>query len=141
MRSWPTAARSWPGPTARPGRPGRKSCRRNSRPAICPRPSPLICRHRPASTPSIRACSFCYLVGLAALGCEQAAPEPVGGAPPAEEKAPLVQDRVAGKPWKQVLLVRTPDGGIQPQALEHKGQIHLVYFKGDPAGGDVFYVK
>ncbi|MGH7174034.1 MAG: hypothetical protein ACRELF_07440 [Gemmataceae bacterium] len=43
-------------------------------------------------------------------------------------------------PYKHVLLVRTPDGGIQPQAVEHKG-IHLIYFKGDAKGGDVYYVK
>ena len=41
-----------------------------------------------------------------------------------------------------VTLMRTPDGGIQPQvALDRKGVLHLIYFKGDPAAGDVFYVR
>ena len=42
----------------------------------------------------------------------------------------------------QVEVIRTPDGGIQPQAvIDVAGTIHLVYFKGDPAGGDLFYVS
>src|SRR5262249_21185542 len=37
-------------------------------------------------------------------------------------------------------LLRAPDHGIQPQvAVDAKGVVHLLYFKGDPAGGDVFY--
>ena len=40
-----------------------------------------------------------------------------------------------------VALLRTPDGGIQPQAVVDKsGRIHLVYFKGLPRAGDLFYV-
>lgn len=39
-------------------------------------------------------------------------------------------------------VLPTPDGGIQPQAvMDAKGVLHLVYFKGDAAGGDVFYVR
>jgi hypothetical protein len=42
----------------------------------------------------------------------------------------------------QVEVIRTPDGGIQPQAvIDSSGTIHLVCFKGDPAGGDLFYVS
>ncbi len=38
-------------------------------------------------------------------------------------------------------VVRVPDGGIQPQAaVDDSGTLHLVYFKGDPANGDLFYV-
>src|SRR5207302_344064 len=41
-----------------------------------------------------------------------------------------------------VEVIRTPNGGIQPQALvDAKGVLHLVYFKGDPAAGDLFYVS
>jgi hypothetical protein len=41
---------------------------------------------------------------------------------------------------KRVEVVRTPDGGIQPQAvIDAAGTIHLIYFKGDPAGGDLYY--
>lgn len=39
-----------------------------------------------------------------------------------------------------VQLVRTPGDGIQPQAVVAGGVLHLLYFKGDPAGGDLFYV-
>jgi hypothetical protein len=41
-----------------------------------------------------------------------------------------------------VTLVRTPDGGIQPQAVvDQQGTVHLIYYKGDAAGGDIFYVR
>ncbi len=37
-------------------------------------------------------------------------------------------------------ILKTPDGGIQPQAaIDEQGVIYLIYFKGDPAGGDLFY--
>jgi hypothetical protein len=43
---------------------------------------------------------------------------------------------------KRVELVRTPDGGIQPQAVvDSQGTVHLIYYKGDSGAGDVFYVK
>src|SRR5437870_12224702 len=42
----------------------------------------------------------------------------------------------------QVRLLRTPDNGIQPQAaVDTKGVVHLIYFKGDPKAGDIFYVR
>ena len=42
----------------------------------------------------------------------------------------------------KVNLVRAPDGGIQPQAaVDARGMVHLIYFKGKPAGGDIFYVR
>lgn len=42
----------------------------------------------------------------------------------------------------QISLVRTPDEGIQPQAVvDAEGTLHLIYFKGDPAAGDIFYVR
>ena len=41
-----------------------------------------------------------------------------------------------------VTLVRTPDNGIQPQAaMDAAGTVHLLYFKGDPAHGDLFYSR
>jgi hypothetical protein len=44
------------------------------------------------------------------------------------------QDRVA--------VIATPGGGIQPQAVTDDGGIvHLVYFQGEPAHGDLFYVR
>jgi hypothetical protein len=40
-----------------------------------------------------------------------------------------------------VTTIRLPDSGVQPQALaDAKGRIHLIYFMGDPAHGDAFYV-
>lgn len=42
----------------------------------------------------------------------------------------------------EVMLLRTPDGGIQPQAIvDTDGVLHLIYFKGDPSAGDVYYVR
>jgi hypothetical protein len=39
-----------------------------------------------------------------------------------------------------VRLVRVPESGIQPQAAtDAKGTLHLLYFKGDPKAGDLFY--
>jgi len=41
-----------------------------------------------------------------------------------------------------VKLIPTPEGGIQPQAaVDAKGVVHLIYFKGDPKGGDIYYVR
>ncbi len=41
-----------------------------------------------------------------------------------------------------VELKRVPDSGIQPQvAVGADGVVHLVYFKGDPAQGDLFYAR
>ena len=41
-----------------------------------------------------------------------------------------------------VRVSRLPDGAIQPQAVtDQDGVIHLIYFKGDPMHGDVFYVR
>jgi hypothetical protein len=42
----------------------------------------------------------------------------------------------------KVRLLRAPDGGIQPQALvDRQGVLHLIYFSGDPAAGNIFYVR
>jgi hypothetical protein len=42
----------------------------------------------------------------------------------------------------KVTLLRVPDGGIQPQAMvDAKGIVHLIYFKGDLARGDIFYAR
>jgi hypothetical protein len=42
----------------------------------------------------------------------------------------------------RVTVLRTPDGGLQPQTvLDSSGTLHLIYFKGEPAKGDVFYVR
>src|SRR5229473_8677143 len=42
---------------------------------------------------------------------------------------------------RKVTLARVPEGGIQPQVMvDSKGVIHLVYYKGDPGHGDLYYV-
>jgi hypothetical protein len=42
----------------------------------------------------------------------------------------------------KVRVVKTPDDGIQPQAVvDAKGVLHLIYFKGEPAAGAFFYVR
>src|SRR6266705_2014279 len=43
---------------------------------------------------------------------------------------------------QHVKLLAAPDSGIQPQAaMDAKGVVHLIYFKGDPKAGDIFYVR
>lgn len=40
-----------------------------------------------------------------------------------------------------VTTIRVPDWGLQPQAaVDARGRLHLIYFKGEPLHGDVFYV-
>jgi hypothetical protein len=46
----------------------------------------------------------------------------------------------AGEPT--VRRASVPDGGIHPQALtDSKGFLHLIYFKGEPRHGDIFYAR
>src|SRR5258708_36957086 len=41
-----------------------------------------------------------------------------------------------------VQLARTPNGGIQPQAVvDDQGVLHLIYFKGKSGAGDIFYLR
>jgi hypothetical protein len=41
----------------------------------------------------------------------------------------------------KVRTVRVPDGGLQPQvAVGADGALHLIYFRGPPESGDLFYV-
>jgi len=41
-----------------------------------------------------------------------------------------------------VTLRRVPEGGIQPQvAVDRMGNLHMVYYKGDPGHGDLYYVR
>ncbi len=43
---------------------------------------------------------------------------------------------------EKVNLVRTPNNGIQPQAvMDERGTLHLVYLAGEPAASDVFYIR
>jgi hypothetical protein len=43
---------------------------------------------------------------------------------------------------QSVNTVRVPNGGIQPQiAIDGKGVLHMVYFAGEAAHGDLYYVR
>ncbi len=45
-------------------------------------------------------------------------------------------------PMRRVEVVETPNGGIQPQAvIDAEGAVHLIYFTGEPASGDLFYTR
>jgi hypothetical protein len=45
-------------------------------------------------------------------------------------------------PPNDVAVVRVPNGGIQPQAeRDRAGNIHLLYFAGEPSAGDLYYVR
>jgi hypothetical protein len=52
------------------------------------------------------------------------------------------QDVAKAEADGRVTLLRVPDGGIQPQAaVDARGTVHLIYFHGRPAAGDVYYVR
>jgi len=54
----------------------------------------------------------------------------------------LTPSRVAAAARGRVKLIRTPDSGIQPQAaVDSQGVVHLIYYKGEGGGGDIFYVR
>jgi hypothetical protein len=49
---------------------------------------------------------------------------------------------VARAAERRVDVVATPNGGIQPQAVvDARGTVHLIYFKGNPMAGDLFYLR
>ena len=41
-----------------------------------------------------------------------------------------------------VTLLALPNSGVQPQAVtDPQGTLHVVYFKGEAMGGDLFYIR
>ena len=41
-----------------------------------------------------------------------------------------------------VAVIRVPNGGAYPQVqTDGRGRMHMIYFKGDPRHGDIFYVR
>src|SRR5580700_6922877 len=43
---------------------------------------------------------------------------------------------------EQIRIGRVPEGGLQPQAaIDERGTLHLVYYRGEPQQGDLFYAK
>src|SRR4051794_26075499 len=62
-------------------------------------------------------------------------------ADPRPADQPAGKEVVRPKESGKVSLLHVPDKGIQPQvAVDGKGMIHLIYFKGEAGGGDIFYV-
>ena len=50
--------------------------------------------------------------------------------------------RAEGPSAPRVELMGLPDGGIQPQAvMDERRGLHVLYFKGAPAGGDLYYMR
>ncbi|MGE3821390.1 MAG: sialidase family protein [Isosphaeraceae bacterium] len=48
----------------------------------------------------------------------------------------------AADPPTRVIAIKTPDAGIQPQAVtDAAGVIHLLYFRGQPSGGDLYHAR
>jgi len=44
--------------------------------------------------------------------------------------------------FARVNLIRTPNDGLQPQAvMDERDALHLIYFAGEPNAGDIFYVR
>ena len=49
---------------------------------------------------------------------------------------------MAAHEQQNVQILRTPDKGVQPQAvIDSKGVIHLIYLYGDPAAANIAYVR
>jgi RNA polymerase sigma factor (sigma-70 family) len=80
--------------------------------------------------------------GIAAQRLREAA---AGQAPAAQAAAPVAvaaARHTADEPAHKVSTLRVPDHGIQPQvAVDAEGTVHLLYFKGEPLAGDVFYAR
>lgn len=49
---------------------------------------------------------------------------------------------VVSPSYADVVLVKTPNRGIQPQTVvDGKGSVHLLYYSGDPRNGNLMYVR
>ena len=54
----------------------------------------------------------------------------------------LISTLAVAAPAPSVRLMKVPDGGIQPQAvMDSEGVLHLLYYKGEPKSGNLFYVR
>jgi len=42
---------------------------------------------------------------------------------------------------QSVQVMSVPNNGIQPQLVVHEDRVHLAYYSGEAAHGDVFYVR
>jgi len=71
-----------------------------------------------------------HLLSLCALGFSLFASASCVNAQPTSSANPKVN------------LLKTPNGGIQPQTMmDERGTLHLIYFAGEPGGGDIYYVR
>jgi hypothetical protein len=88
--------------------------------------------------PVFLCCGSCRKKALADPGKTLARVEELrAGAEGGRAESPAKAERPT-----EVTLLRVPDKGIQPQvAVDGKGTVHLIYFSGDPAHGDIFYVR
>src|SRR5262249_51452270 len=60
----------------------------------------------------------------------------------ADQGARAAEPPAKAAPAGKVTLLRVPDPGLQPQGVvDGKGVVHLVYFKGEAKGGNLFYVR
>ncbi len=88
--------------------------------------------------PVFLCCEHCEKKALADPDRTLARVEQLKGGPAGGSAEPAVK---AERP-AQVTAARVPSKGIQPQvAVDGKGAVHLIYFSGDPAAGDIFYVR
>jgi hypothetical protein len=79
------------------------------------------------------ACAFAVSASLRSEKVAGTFPEKV----PATFESPVL---LASPP--SVAIVALPDDGIQPQAVVDAGGLtHVLYFKGEPGGGDLYYVR
>jgi len=53
-----------------------------------------------------------------------------------------IRPSASEKDVPSVAVIRLPIGGIQPQAVvDPAGRVHVIYFQGEPAHGDLFYIN
>lgn len=84
------------------------------------------------------------IAGVTRLALAAAAMATVCTTLPAQDGKTPIRRNLAGKgaTTTMVALERTPDRGLQPQvAADAQGTVHLLYFKGAAAAGDVLYAK
>lgn len=78
-------------------------------------------------------------VAVAAVGLGVLADPGFAPAPPAARAG---EEPKKGEQAGNVTLLRSPEKGIQPQAVvDAKGVLHLIYFRGEPGSGDIFYAR
>jgi hypothetical protein len=81
------------------------------------------------------------IAAIALAGCTKPVPKPESTTGLPLESQPD-RNKSTAEQGTKVTVLPVPNGGIQPQALaDAKGTIHLIYIKGEPGAGDLFYVR